>query len=117
MTHDVASSASGHQPLRIVMQSLLVVALCFGVAEGAMRVASLFAPDRSVEGWDPQASVRIYGKDFKEIHNYADKIPINRDAVKKWEEECRKKYGGGDLNQFREFSAKTIFAIGDLLKS
>ena len=109
-----------------------LVALIEAAADGSLRTAIESLPIETGQGYRipnpwviqvimwghyPQAAVRIYCKGFYEFHNYADKIPIDRDAMKKWEEEDRRKYGGGDLDQIREFSAKTIFAIGDLLKS
>lgn len=63
----------------------------------------------------PQASIRIYCKDFSEKHIYSA-IPTDIDAIMKWSDEISGKRDDGDLKQIREFSAKTILALGNLLK-
>lgn len=63
----------------------------------------------------PQASITIHSTYFTETHRYAD-IPTEMSELKKWSEEINVKPFNGDLKQIREFSAKTIVAIGNLLK-
>lgn len=80
------------------------------------RIPSYWAIDVILWGPHPQAAIRIFCKDFDEKHHYSA-IPIDDDAFKEWWDEMTAKDGDGDLKQIREFSAKTIFALGDLLKS
>ena len=42
---------------------------------------------------------------------------LNTDCVAGWEADALRRYGPGDLKQTREFSMKTILAMGELLKS
>ena len=80
------------------------------------RIPSHWAIEVILWGPYPQAAIRIYCNDFSEKHHYSA-IPTDFDALKKWSDEMTAKGGDGDLKQIREFSAKTIFALGDLLKS
>lgn len=80
------------------------------------RIPSHWAIEVILWGPYPQAAVRIYCHDFSEKHHYSA-IPTEMDEIMKWSDEMTARGGDGDLKQIREFSAKTIFALGDLLKS
>lgn len=66
----------------------------------------------------PRAEIEIISFDppypFEEVH-YRELAPEENGA--QWRETRRAKYGDGDLKQIREFTARTIFAVADLLKS
>jgi len=109
-----------------------LIALIEAATDGSLTAAITALPRKTVQGnlipnlWSievtmwgpyPQAAIRIFCSGFSEMHRYAHEIPMDRDAIAKWEVRVRDDYGDGDLRQIREFSAKTLFAIGDLLKS
>lgn len=83
---------------------------------GEHRIPNYWRIEVILWGPYPQASVRIYCKDFKEDHHYSA-IPTGTDEIMKWADDFKSKNDGGDLKQIREFTAKTILTIGELLKS
>lgn len=81
------------------------------------RIPSHWAIEVILWGPYPQAAIRIYCHDFSEKHHYSA-IPTEMDAIMKWSKELEAdRNSNGDLRQIREFSAKTILAVGDLLKN
>lgn len=68
--------------------------------------------------WGPyaQASIRIKCNDFDEYHDYS-LIPTEKDEIDKWAEEHNANGPRGDLKQINTFSARTIMAMGELLKN
>lgn len=84
--------------------------------EGSWKLRGFWGIEVSLSGPYPQAKIRIYCRDFSETHHYSA-IPSDAAEIMKWAEAMDAKGGGGDLKQIREFSAKTIMAMGELLKS
>jgi len=91
-----------------------------GSLHKAIAKISFFRKDVPVGPWDinvrvwgtfPQAMIRIHGINFDECHSYSV-MPVGQD-LDRWEFPHA---DHGDLKQYREFSAKTILAIGDLLR-
>lgn len=109
-----------------------LVALIEAAADGSLREAvdnlpveqfgnhcipNLWRIEVILWGPYPQAAIRIYCKDFSEKHHYSA-IPTGRDELMKWSKDREAdRNNHGDLRQIREFSSKTILAMGDLLKS
>lgn len=80
------------------------------------RIPSHWAIKVILWGPYPEAAIRIYCNDFSEKHHYS-MIPTGMDEIMKWAKDFDSQHGEGDLKQIREFSAKTILTIGELLKS
>lgn len=64
----------------------------------------------------PGAFIKIGAENTKESMYYSNTPEIGRDTSKQWEE-IHAKYSNGDLTQMREFSIRTIFAVGEMLKN
>lgn len=108
-----------------------LVALIEAAADGSLSAAIEGLPRKEVQGHKipnpfrievtlfgpyPQATVRIYCNTFSEKHSYS-KIPTDMEALTKWSKELEADpQFQGDLKQIREFSSKTLMAMGDLLK-
>jgi hypothetical protein len=83
---------------------------------GKHRIGNHWRIEVILWGPYPQAAIRIYCKDFSEKHHYSA-IPTDMDKIMEWSKEMEADRNHGDLQQIREFSSKTILAMGDLLKS
>lgn len=104
----IASAADG---------SLLEAANSLTVEQvGNHRIPNLWWIQVTLWGPYPQAAIRIGCNDFSEKHTYSA-IPTDMDELVKWNKEMEADRPQGDLKQIREFSSKTILAMGDLLKS
>jgi hypothetical protein len=79
-----------------------------GIADSCRIQVILWGPS-------PQAAIRISRLNFAENHHYSN-MPNDVDAITQWSQEMSVQYGNGDLRQIREFSKKTILAVGDLLR-
>ncbi|MCZ6770705.1 MAG: hypothetical protein O7G83_01805 [Proteobacteria bacterium] len=74
-----------------------------------------------IRGPQAMASVSIWGQDWSEDLTYVTPYPFDMSAsdeeIEEWGGEQRRKYGGGDLRQIREFTEKTILVLGELLRN
>lgn len=84
---------------------------------GEHRIPNLWRIEVILWGPYPQSAIRIFARGFSEKHSYS-LIPDDMDALMKWSRDLESSsQSSGDLKQTREFSAKTILAVGDLLKN
>lgn len=83
---------------------------------GEQRIPNMWRIEVILWGPYPQSAIRIYCRGFSERRSYS-LIPNDMDAIMKWSKEMNEERYAGDLRQMREFSSKTILAMGDLLKS
>lgn len=108
-----------------------LVALIEAASDGSLASSVENLPRKEVQGhtipnlwrievilWGPypQASVRIYCDGYSERHSYSA-MPVDMDGLTQWSKEIEGDPNfQGDLKQIREFSSKTLLAMGDLLK-
>lgn len=108
-----------------------LVALIEAASDGTLSSAIENLPRKEVQGhtipnlwrievilWGPypQASVRIYWDGYSERHSYSA-MPADMEGLTKWSKDIEgDPQFQGDLKQIREFSSKTLLAMGDLLK-
>lgn len=77
--------------------------------------ANFFRLHLEISGPVPSAMIQFTGIKHRQMDGYGHEPPEDDLERREWEAAVRTKYGNGDLRTVRHVSARTIFALGDLL--